>query len=258
MRVVVIAIRGTATLHDWLVNFNHSASRADTSTKPTDKLKSYFLVSFSSQTAIDGSTYEFQGRTEDNEPYKIHSGFLAAAQSMAPKVAALLTEMLSDGSISPEPLLLFTGHSAGGAVAALLYAHMFRCPTPNAFSPLLSRLATAHCMTFGSPPVISPPIAPFLPRSTFVSFINEGDPILRCGPEYVNSLLRLWVSHMPKESVKWEVPGGVLSNAGSIVGIPKERDQDGGTLFVAVDGKDLNGRLFGDPKMHKMDVYLST
>ena len=64
---------------------------------------------------------------------------------------------------------------------------------------------------------------------------------------------------MPKGEVRWGVPEPILENAGTVVGIPRERDEDGGTLFVVVgeNGVDgLVGRVFGDPKMHKMDVYL--
>ena len=178
---------------------------------------------------------------------------------MAPKIASLLTETSSDRPNAKKSILIFTGHSAGGAVAALLYAHMLKAASPNVLTPLVNHFATTHCITFGTPPVTSPALTPFLECSTFISLVNEGDPIPRCDSGYVNSLLRLWVSPMPKGEVRWGVPEPILENAGTVVGIPRERDEDGGTLFVVVgeNGVDgLVGRVFGDPKMHKMDVYL--
>jgi hypothetical protein len=179
---------------------------------------------------------------------------------MAPKIASLITELLSDNSITKRPVLVFTGHSAGGAIVSMLYAHMLKPSTPNSFTPLMDRFATCHCITFSAPPITSPPLVPFFERSTFISFVNESDPIPHCDREYVNSLLRLWVSPMPKQEVQWPLPQPVLENAGAVVGIPKSRDAEGGTIFVMVgeevrqDG--LRTRVFGDPKQHKMDVYL--
>ena len=45
IRIVVVAIRGTATIHDWLVNFNDSEPKSNLCSKPTEKYESEFLVS---------------------------------------------------------------------------------------------------------------------------------------------------------------------------------------------------------------------
>jgi hypothetical protein len=200
-----------------------------------------------------------KGQTKEGKGYKVHAGFLTATQAMAPKIGSLFTEILSDCPTAQRPILIFTGHSAGGAVAALLYAHMHKPSIPNVLTPFVHHFATAHCITFGTPPITSPALAPFLESSTFISFVNEGDPIPRCDAEYVSSLLKLWVSPMPKGEVEWPIPEPTLDNAGTVVGIPRDRDEDGSTLLVMVgdDGTDgLVGRVFGDPKMHKMDLYL--
>jgi hypothetical protein len=189
----------------------------------------------------------------------VHASFLTAAQAMAPEIASLLTKILSDCPNAKRSVLTCTGYSAGGAIAAFLYIHMFKHSFPKVLMPLVNHVVTAHCVTFGTPPVTSPAMIPFLERSTFISFVNEGDPIPRCDSGYINSLLQLWVSPIPKGEVKWSIPEPILENAGTVVGITRDPGEDGGTLLVMVgdDGRDgLRWRVFGDAKTHKMDVYL--
>lgn len=176
---------------------------------------------------------------------------------MAPKVASLITEILSEQEFTTPPALVFTGHSAGGAIATMLHIHMLKTAS-NVFTPLLERFAANHCLTFGSPPITSPSIPPFSPLSTFISFVNEDDPIPKCDGTYVNSLLKLWVSPMPSREMEWQLPKPILENAGFVVGIPRTGAGEE-TIFVAIGetGEDgLKGRVFGDAKAHKMDLYL--
>lgn len=53
-----------------------------------------------------------------------HSGFLSVARKMVKPVAARLRSLLEENPSRSSFSLLMTGHSAGGAVASLLYAHM--------------------------------------------------------------------------------------------------------------------------------------
>ena len=53
-----------------------------------------------------------------------HSGFLAVARKMIRPVAARLRSLLEEDPSRSNCSLIMTGHSAGGAVASLLYAHM--------------------------------------------------------------------------------------------------------------------------------------
>ena len=53
-----------------------------------------------------------------------HSGFLSVARKMVRPVAARLRTLLEEDPARSTCSLLMTGHSAGGAVASLLYAHM--------------------------------------------------------------------------------------------------------------------------------------
>jgi len=53
-----------------------------------------------------------------------HSGFLSVARKMVKPVAARLRQLLEEDPSRSSCSLLMTGHSAGGAVASLLYSHM--------------------------------------------------------------------------------------------------------------------------------------
>jgi len=57
-------------------------------------------------------------------PVGIHNGFLRVAASMASQVEQLLRQKATSLDDSSTTSLVFTGHSAGGATAALLFAHM--------------------------------------------------------------------------------------------------------------------------------------
>jgi putative lipase involved disintegration of autophagic bodies len=55
----------------------------------------------------------------DNASIQAHRGFLNGAEALSGKVKQQIRKNLKDFNS-----ILFTGHSAGGAVAALLYAHV--------------------------------------------------------------------------------------------------------------------------------------
>lgn len=125
---------------------------------------------------------------------------------MIEPVAARLEYLLREDPSRCKCSLLITGHSAGGAVAALLYSHMLST-TPEASSKL-SKLTTffkrIHCVTFGAPPVsllpLQKPDLPSLRKSIFLSFVNEGDPVTRADKAYVRSLLDLYSTPAPGQS----------------------------------------------------------
>jgi len=131
-----------------------------------------------------------------------HSGFLAVARKMIKPVATRLRSLLEEDPSRSNCSLIMTGHSAGGAVAILLYAHLMasaeglkselnvltgcKCPMGelkyvdpdnNGYNKGFKRI---HCITFGAPPVSLLPIVksnnPRYRKSLFLSFINEGDP----------------------------------------------------------------------------------
>ncbi|KAL2259192.1 hypothetical protein VTK26DRAFT_7225 [Humicola hyalothermophila] len=175
MNTIVFAIRGTSSIMDWTVNLNMSP------TSPEGFL--------------------------DDPGNLCHAGFLSVARKMVSPVARRLRQLLEEDPGRASHSLLITGHSAGGAVAALLYNHMLA--TSAAAQSELTAVAGCfkriHCVTFGTPPVSLMPLAKpdddhsrrRLRKSLFLSFVNEGDPVARADKAYVKSLLELFVAPVP-------------------------------------------------------------
>lgn len=61
---------------------------------------------------------------QDDPGNLCHSGFLSVARKMIKPVATRLRSLLQEDPSRSSCSLLMTGHSAGGAIASLLYAHM--------------------------------------------------------------------------------------------------------------------------------------
>lgn len=115
----------------------------------------------------------------------VHGGFLNSAEALEPTVAARLNEYIQRHG-SGRCHVAFTGHSAGGAVASLLYVRH------------LSRRTPAHlsCVTFGCPPITNAS----LPASLFwypgakgvcLNIVNEFDIVARADRSYILSLANL-------------------------------------------------------------------
>ncbi|KAI0205298.1 Alpha/Beta hydrolase protein [Astrocystis sublimbata] len=291
MGVIVFAIRGTATLFDWLVNLNTAGASPVAFLDDTSNL--------------------------------CHAGFLSVARKMIAPVASRLRHLLEEDPGRCAHSLLITGHSAGGAIASLLYAHMLA--TSKTASSELNLLTGCfkriHCVTFGSPPVslfpLQTPPRHELRKSIFYSFINEGDPVTRADKAYVKSLLELFAApaptstdspgdsqpkpakgqrkkpststalrHLTKSSQSlqskplgkrnktapskpiWRVPPNTLSNAGKIVvlrsGNPQAKMKriktvderlSEGVVAQVVSDKKLRGVIWGDPVCHMMKLY---
>ncbi len=100
--------------------------------------------------------------------------------------------------------LVITGHSAGGAVASLLFSHMLSQTTKSELNILTGCFKRVHCVTFGAPPVSLLPLSKpagqerKLKKNLFLSFINEGDPVTRADKAYIRSLLELFRGPAPK------------------------------------------------------------
>lgn len=169
MNCVVFAIRGSQTFMDWAVNLNSSP------VSPNDFL--------------------------DDPGNLCHSGFLSVARKMVRPVAARLRSLLAENPARSSCSLLMTGHSAGGAVASLLYAHMLAEQAKSELNTLTGCFKRIHCLTFGTPPISLLPLTkpPTFrhKKSLFMSFINEGDPVPRADKAYVRSLLNLYASPAP-------------------------------------------------------------
>jgi Lipase (class 3) len=175
MNTIVFAIRGTQTFMDWAVNLNTSAVPP-----------SGFL---------------------DDEGNLCHAGFLDVARKMVNPVASRLLQMLEENPHRASCSLIITGHSAGGAVASLLFSHMLSIFTKSELSALTERFRRVHCVTFGAPPVSILPLSKPAGRGrkfekySFLSFINEGDPVTRADRAYVRSLLELYGRPAPRTAV---------------------------------------------------------
>ncbi|KAK8922984.1 hypothetical protein H634G_03596 [Metarhizium anisopliae BRIP 53293] len=243
---IVFAIRGTASFSDWAVNLNMAPS------PPTNFL--------------------------DDHDNHCHAGFLSVARQTVRPVAARLRQLLEENPGRAGYSLLLTGHSAGGAVAALLYSHMLS-GIESELALLAGRVRRIHCVTFGAPPVsllpLKTPRRRELRKSLFLSFVNEGDPVARASKSYVRSLVALLANPPPAPAAdpvhgrpEWKVPPSKLSNAGRIVvlrtGNPlapvtehktvRER-LDEGVVAVTCREHQLRGVIWGDPVAHMMSLY---
>ncbi|RDW59659.1 hypothetical protein BP6252_12746 [Coleophoma cylindrospora] len=171
---IVFAIRGTQTFLDWAVNLNSAPASPEG-----------FL---------------------DDSGNLCHAGFLTVAKKMIKPVAARLRHMLEEDPSRAKCSLLITGHSAGGAVASLLYSHMLSTSieAESELTALAGCFKRIHCISFGAPPVSLLPLRKperyELKKSVFLSFVNEGDPVARADKAYVRSLLDLYSTPAPGHS----------------------------------------------------------
>ncbi|KAF2232684.1 alpha/beta-hydrolase [Viridothelium virens] len=185
LNTIVFAIRGSQTFMDWAVNF-----------RPAPASPKGFL---------------------DDPGNLCHSGFLSVARHMIAPVSTRLRTLIEENPSRRTYSLLICGHSAGGAVAALLFCHMLSSiPPKELVEPELVELAPffhrIHCVTFGAPPVsllpLQKPRGDRWKKSLFFSFINEGDPVVRADKQVVASLLKLYATPAPNE-VMYEAPSAV-------------------------------------------------
>lgn len=260
MNTIVFAIRGTTSFMDWAINFRI----APTSSKD-------FL---------------------DDEGNLAHVGFLGVAKAMIAPVAARLKTLLQENPSRRTASLLITGHSAGGAIAQLLYMHMMSETASSELTYLTSFFKRVHCVTFGAPPVtllpLKKPDNKKLKKSLFFAFANEGDPVVRADTTVLKSLLKLLAAPAPnnpcpitstiKKAKKnkalaststvnvavvtssgpvWEIPQTTLSLGGRLVLLREKlgaRDKDD---IEACQVKDdmFRGVVFGDPICHTMTLY---
>lgn len=270
MNTIVFAIRGSQTFMDWAVNLD--------------------------------SAPVSPGNFLDDPGNLCHSGFLSVARKMVAPVSSRLRSLLQENPSRSTSSLLITGHSAGGAIASLLYAHMLSTTAKSELTVLSHCFKRIHCLTFGTPPVsllpLTKPSEPRLKKSLFLSFVNEGDPVPRADKSYIRSLLSLYASPAPGEQsndaqkalpivpatterpkhgmawpgrakcpkakransapavttvarpkVVWKVPPGTLSNAGKLVVLRGNREEDV-RAEVTCDAE-MREVVFGDPVMRE-------
>ncbi|KAF7592076.1 hypothetical protein BBP40_000742 [Aspergillus hancockii] len=166
MPLLVVAIRGSASAVDHMVNANY---------QPQD-----------ASNFIDVS----QIAAENTTAFQAHSGFLNSAKALDSIVSREIKDyIIQDGGKYSH--ILFTGHSAGGAVASLLFLR-FLAQTSVYPSTQFS------CITFGAPPVVTMSLLDDRDRlrvnlssGVCLNFINEFDPVTRADASYKHSLVNL-------------------------------------------------------------------
>lgn len=225
----------------------------------------------------------------DDEDNACHAGFLQVAKAMVEQVA---TQLHQHPALSERPSLLFTGHSAGGAVAAMLYSHILSTSVHSSLTNLANQYSNIHCITFGAPPLSLTP----LPNRShgsgmFLSFANQGDPVLRLSDAaYMKSLAKLMTTSPPSTAVSitaappvkiirssrgtrvirtkvtdaalipweelpvWPTPSASLTNAGEVILL---RDSPSGAAMASpVSPDELKDVIFGDFQEHYMAMYI--
>ncbi|KAE8351979.1 alpha/beta-hydrolase [Aspergillus coremiiformis] len=161
--LLVIAIRGSASAVDHMVNANYEPQNADD------------FIDLSRLTP------------ENSTGLQAHSGFLNSAKALDNTVSHRMNEFIRLNR-SRFYHILFTGHSAGGAVASLLF---LRYLAQGSIYPS----TRFSCITFGAPPVVTFPLleSPTIDASSGVclNFINEFDPVTRADGAYKHCLVDL-------------------------------------------------------------------
>ncbi|KAK3291315.1 Alpha/Beta hydrolase protein [Chaetomium fimeti] len=238
--MLVVAIRGSVTLMDWMVNGNgEPVSSQDIGTPPA----------------------------------QFHRGFLAVAEAMQERLAKHIqatVESWKATQTSPSSSqldLLLTGHSAGGAVAQLLYAMAGSASSRLAFTAVVPNFRQVHCITFGAPPIttipIQPPARDPFRSGLFLSIINEGDPVPLAQKEYIDAVIQVFVLSPEKAEELYHdgypVPRPVFRASGTCVVL---RDQDASNLAlnrwtaVLIPEERLHQKLFANVAVHSGSEYL--
>ncbi|KAF5538592.1 hypothetical protein FPHYL_12491 [Fusarium phyllophilum] len=158
------------------------------------------------------SVFAFPGMKEQ---IYAHSGFLACAATLLPWLTEeIIRQVTVDEGLKD---IVFTGHSAGGAVAAMVFLH-FVCHCPSELSN-----AKFSLITFGAPPVTSTNItklAEGLPQTRHIyAVVNEHDLVPRVDQSYITSIISLYRS-------AYGLPLSDFNNTTFINATQPDRNQD--------------------------------
>jgi hypothetical protein len=249
---LIVAIRGTASLIDWIVNLDGEPEpagdflvRVSTPVYHTTKLTQPFLQPIPSST-----------------PVGAHAGLLRVTKSMSPTICSKIIAWCHNqthDSTSQSTELIFTGHSAGGGVAALVCAHIRHC-RPD----IQQHFLKIHCITFAAPPILTPfhithqaTPSDSNPHLT-LNLVNFGDIVPRAETNYIRSLLRLYEARAEHPSDEpWDFGEVTAFNYGQIVVFQdvSETDEQDVRGYRPSQGVWQN-LAFGSVRAHPMDRYL--
>jgi len=243
---LVVAIRGSFKMIDWVVNANYQ--------------------SYDAHDLLASAEWLPQGRA--HETFKVHSGFRNGAKALLPSIKQ---QLQADSGRTKH--VIFTGHSAGGAVASLLYLHFLGIANQS-FPSLRFSL-----VTFGSPPVTAPSVTELVNGhlkgqanpGLAVSVVNETDVVTRADDQYVLSLANLYRSidglppiagteSQPRAdgpTRHWPLPPPVLHHVGNVV-VLKEMDEESDDPQIkafSVPGPKFARLLFCSSSAHHKQVY---
>jgi len=267
-QVLMISIRGSAPkVIDWITNVNCDPVMDGNSFL----VRQVYLLLYTMLILVVQPPLNDVGKG----PVAIHNGFLRVATSMASQVEQILQQKATSLDDPSTVDLVFTGHSAGGAVAALLFAHMLTpgmeeiCSSKTATTPgeVLTYASTlgfhnVHCITFGAPPIFTPShlLEQYLPASSlFISVINQGDPIPRTDKLYLHALVDLYAQPVTGSTDQlWSAPPLTIFNAGTLV-VLRIEDEEQPELDVhayCIQAQDVQGLLAVRLAMHKKRHYV--
>ncbi|KAL5398403.1 hypothetical protein PMIN03_012781 [Paraphaeosphaeria minitans] len=199
-----------------------------------------------------------------------HTGFLEAVKILISPLA------LSLSAVERGSTLLFTGHSAGAAIASLLFAHLKSTKT----SPLAETAAgfdAIHCIVFGAPPISTTPLPVHGDErsnhqgSLFLSLINDGDPIIKADMGYIakkyrwlkpfrpHSLLirRSWDNRAmePGSSVAAKLGSRLFANSGTLLSMRVESATVPQISIRVTNNKELDEDGVTTWRVHGMKIY---
>ncbi|KAJ8109540.1 hypothetical protein OPT61_g7387 [Boeremia exigua] len=185
-----------------------------------------------------------------------------------PEVKAQIQKALTDNA-GRKVHVLFAGHSAGDAVASLLFCHFatYGLPVPQTQSDT----PTVSCITFGAAPMFDKNITPFLQSEEIgnvLSFVNEGDPVPMIDAEYAHQLGTLYSQVSGSicmvaeaEKLKFKPKNLSLRGIGQLVILfDKNADNDSEEeelVAARIDHAYLEKCFWGHIYRHDMDLYLS-
>ncbi|KAE8225227.1 hypothetical protein CF326_g7905 [Tilletia indica] len=231
---LIISVRGTSRGPDWVDDMLCHLKEKDFAMEKDSKL-----------------------RCKDGSIFDAHSSFLRCALAMVPDIRkVLLTRTKSQsGASSPavpslptsplstsgsdsasvrsskrgangagKPLnkLIITGHSAGGAVASLLYLLL-----EHHYSSLLSQFSQMFCITFGSAACVrrTRPLTS-RPSDQALAFILRGDPVPRLDMNYGLYLLDHYARLPSKPGVGAVAPSPATGGNGQSLDLLAENEDD--------------------------------
>lgn len=139
--------------------------------------------------------------------------------------------------------------------------HTLNYPIANHHTP--SGLPAVHCITFGAPPVSTPPFKELTHRGMFLAIINEGDLVALAQEAYIKALVSVYAlpSAKPREILGESiVPKPVLRVCGNCLVLVDKNPDDAeeperSVLALQVDAEVVETRLFGDPWAHLKQEY---